>query len=73
MEVRTAGPADGEVLLFHHGTPGAGLSFGPMAEAAAAMGLRTVSYSRPGYGMSTPPRRLADRPYSGRPASFVPG
>ena len=62
VEVRTAGPADGDVLLFHHGTPGAGLSFGPIAEAAAARGLRTVSYSRPGYGMSTPHpgRRVID-------------
>jgi pimeloyl-ACP methyl ester carboxylesterase len=62
VAVRTAGPVDGDVLLFHHGTPGAGLSFGPMVEAAAARGLRTVSYSRPGYDTSTPQseRRVID-------------
>jgi pimeloyl-ACP methyl ester carboxylesterase len=54
LEVRMAGPQDGEILLFHHGTPGAGLPFTPMVEAAAAKGLRTVMYSRPGYGTSTP-------------------
>jgi|BarGraNGADG00212_2_1021979.scaffolds.fasta_scaffold69779_1 pimeloyl-ACP methyl ester carboxylesterase len=54
LEFRTAGPQDGEILLFHHGTPGGGLPFTPMVEAAAAKGLRTVMYSRPGYGTSTP-------------------
>jgi pimeloyl-ACP methyl ester carboxylesterase len=54
LEVRTAGPQHGEILLFHHGTPGAGLPFTPLVEAAAAKGLRTVMYSRPGYGTSTP-------------------
>ena len=54
LEVRTAGPEDGEILLFHHGTPGVGMQFPPLAKAAAAKGLRTVMYSRPGYGTSTP-------------------
>lgn len=54
LEVRTAGPDDGEILLFHHGTPGSGLQFTPHVEAATAKGLRTVTYSRPGYGTSTP-------------------
>ncbi|HEX6120919.1 MAG TPA: alpha/beta fold hydrolase [Dongiaceae bacterium] len=54
IEVRTAGPEDGAILLFHHGTPGAGLPFRPWVEAAAARGLRTIMYSRPGYGLSTP-------------------
>ena len=35
LDVRTTGPDDGDILLFHHGTPGAGLAFKPMAEAAA--------------------------------------
>ncbi len=54
LEVRIAGPDDGEILLFHHGTPGAGLPFAPLVEAAVVKGLRTVMYSRPGYGTSTP-------------------
>jgi pimeloyl-ACP methyl ester carboxylesterase len=36
-----------------HGTPGAGQQFPPLAEAAAARGLRLVGYSRPGYGNSS--------------------
>ena len=62
LEVRTAGPEDGAILLFHHGTPGAGLPFKPMADAATARGLRLVMYSRPGYGASTPrpARRVID-------------
>lgn len=62
IEVRTAGPQDGEILLFHHGGPGAGLPFRPWVESAAARGLRTVMYSRAGYGLSTahPGRRVFD-------------
>ena len=62
IEVRTAGPEDGEVVLFHHGTPGAGLPFRPWVESVAARGLRTVMYSRPGYGLSTadPGRKVGD-------------
>lgn len=62
IEVRTAGPEDGEVLLFHNGTPCAGLPFRPWVESAAARGLRTVMYSRPGYGLSTadPGRKVVD-------------
>jgi pimeloyl-ACP methyl ester carboxylesterase len=54
LEVRMAGPDDGETLLFHHGTPGVGMQFPPLVKAAAAKGLRTIMYSRPGYGTSTP-------------------
>ena len=53
IEVRTAGPKDGEILLFHHGAPGAGLPFRPWVESAAARGVRIIMYSRPGYGLST--------------------
>lgn len=62
IEVRTAGPKDGEILFFHHGTPGAGLPFRPWVKSAAARGLRTVMYSRPGYGLSTaaPGRKIVD-------------
>jgi pimeloyl-ACP methyl ester carboxylesterase len=62
LELLLAGPRDGEVLLFHHGTPGAAVLHQPLVDAAAAQGLRTVLYSRPGYGRSTPHhgRRVAD-------------
>ena len=62
LEVLVAGPEDGLPLVFHNGTPGGLLMFPAMAGAAAARGLRTVMYARPGYGDSTarPGRRIAD-------------
>ncbi|MDQ1721319.1 MAG: hypothetical protein QOI26_1053 [Pseudonocardiales bacterium] len=48
------GPPDGPVLLFQSGTPNAAVHFRCMVEPATGLGLRTVSYSRPGYGESTP-------------------
>lgn len=62
LDVYQAGPADGEVLLFHTGTPSAPLPFGPAIRAMAERGLRYVAFSRPGYGSSTrrPGRSVAD-------------
>jgi pimeloyl-ACP methyl ester carboxylesterase len=62
LEVLAAGPEDGLPLVFHNGTPGGLVAFGPMTAAAAERGLRTVMYGRPGYGGSTPQpgRRVAD-------------
>src|ERR1700722_4730820 len=54
LEVLTAAPEDGLPLMFHNGTPGGLVAFGPMAAAAAARGLRTVMYARPGYAASRP-------------------
>jgi pimeloyl-ACP methyl ester carboxylesterase len=54
LEAVVAGPTDGDVLVWHVGTPSAAVPF-PILEAAGAdVGLRVVSYSRPGYGESTP-------------------
>ena len=59
LDVFLTGPATGEVLVFHHGTPGAALLPPGLAEAAADRGLRTVVHARPGYAGSTPqPGRL---------------
>jgi pimeloyl-ACP methyl ester carboxylesterase len=57
-----AGPPDGDVLLFHAGTPGAPVLFRPMVESMAERGLRYVAFSRAGYGSSTrrPGRSVAD-------------
>ena len=41
-------------LVFHWGTPGAAVWFGPLARAATRARLRLVMYSRPGYAGSTP-------------------
>ena len=50
----TAGPQEGRALLFQTGTPTAAVPFAPTVAAAARQGLRTIQYSRPGYGASTP-------------------
>jgi pimeloyl-ACP methyl ester carboxylesterase len=54
LEYLVSGPPDGRTLLFQPGTPNAAALFRAITEPAAALGLRTVSYSRPGYGQSTP-------------------
>jgi len=53
LELEVSGPDDGDVLVFHHGTPGASEQMRAMARAAEARGLRLVTWSRPGYGAST--------------------
>jgi pimeloyl-ACP methyl ester carboxylesterase len=54
LEYLVAGPEDGTPLLLHNGTPSAAGFFGPMLDAAVRHGLRLLTYSRPGYGGSTP-------------------
>ena len=54
LEYLVSGPPEGRTLLFQPGTPNAGAAFRAIVEPAAERGLRTVSYSRPGYGQSTP-------------------
>jgi pimeloyl-ACP methyl ester carboxylesterase len=62
VPVITAGPPEGLALVFHTGTPAGLVEFAPLNEAAAAIGLRTIMYSRPGYGASDalPGRTVAD-------------
>jgi pimeloyl-ACP methyl ester carboxylesterase len=57
-----AGPDDGQLLVFHHGSPSSGLLPEELVAAASARRLRLVAWSRPGYGDSTrqPGRRVAD-------------
>jgi len=52
LDVQHAGPADGQALLLHVGTPLAGLLYPPLAELGTERGLRHITYSRPGYGRS---------------------
>ncbi|MFJ4971368.1 alpha/beta fold hydrolase [Streptomyces sp. NPDC088755] len=47
-------PDDGLVVFWHHGTPNTGSPPAPLFPAAAALGIRWVSYDRPGYGGSSP-------------------
>jgi pimeloyl-ACP methyl ester carboxylesterase len=62
VDVATSGPATGLPLVFHAGTPAGLAPYEPLSSAAADAGLRTVQYSRPGYGDSEPHpgRRVAD-------------
>ena len=41
-------------VFWHHGTPNLGPPPQPLFPAAARLGIRWVSYDRPGYGRSTP-------------------
>jgi pimeloyl-ACP methyl ester carboxylesterase len=52
LEVSVAGPADGRPLIFHTGTPSAGVVFAPLLEQGADRRMRHVCYCRPGYGDS---------------------
>jgi pimeloyl-ACP methyl ester carboxylesterase len=62
LAVEVAGPLDGDVVVFHTGTPSAGSLYAPLLEAGAERGLRHVSYPRPGYADSDrqPGRTIAD-------------
>ena len=62
LDIRVTGPEDGRVLVFHHGTPGAAVREQLLETPAYELGLRVVSWSRPGYGDSTrqPHRRIVD-------------
>ena len=48
------GMADAFTLLLHHGSPQTGAPLAPLLTAAAARGIRLLSYGRPSYGGSTP-------------------
>ena len=48
------GGADGLAVFWHHGTPNIGAPPEPLFPAAARLGIRWVSYDRPGYGGSAP-------------------
>jgi len=62
LDLYVSGPGDGDVLLFHDGTPGAGIVSDRFRATAASRRLRFVSFSRAGYGSSTrrPGRSVAD-------------
>ena len=44
----------GPVVVYHHGSPQTGAPLPPVLEAAAARGVRLVSYGRAGYGGTDP-------------------
>ncbi|MDN4175096.1 alpha/beta hydrolase [Nocardioides sp. SOB77] len=63
IEVLVGGADAGPWLLFHGGSPSAVAEWPRFDDAVRAAGLRLATYSRPGYGASTPrpqPGRYAD-------------
>jgi pimeloyl-ACP methyl ester carboxylesterase len=54
LELLTGGAEDGFGLVYHSGTPSGAVVDPSMWAAAERAGLRLVTYSRPGYGASTP-------------------
>lgn len=54
LEVLEEGDPDGYPWLYHGGSPSAAISYAPFDDAARRAGLRLITYSRPGYGGSTP-------------------
>ena len=50
--VHEAGDPRGIPVVVHHGTPGAGVHYGPWADDASTRGIRLISYDRAGYGGS---------------------
>ncbi|GAA2146867.1 alpha/beta hydrolase [Nocardioides koreensis] len=54
LEVLTGGDPDGLPWLYHGGSPTAAVPYPVFEDTAARLGLQMVTYSRPGYGTSTP-------------------
>ncbi|MFD9903740.1 alpha/beta fold hydrolase [Streptomyces sp. NPDC059063] len=57
LHVYDSGGADADdrlVVFWHHGTPNIGAPPRPLFPTAERLGIRWVSYDRPGYGGSTP-------------------
>jgi pimeloyl-ACP methyl ester carboxylesterase len=62
LDVLVAGARDAVPLVFHTPSPTGAVPFAPFISEVLSRGLSFVSYSRPGYGNSTPQpgRRVAD-------------
>ena len=62
LAVEDCGDPAGRPVLVHMGTPGSRHLYDPVAQDAAARGLKLISYDRPGYGGSSPQpgRSVAD-------------
>ena len=62
LEVLTGGDPDGLPWLFHSGSPSAAVPYPMYEDTASRLGLRMLTYSRPGYGTSTPYPRTDGAP-----------
>ncbi|MFC5744701.1 alpha/beta fold hydrolase [Actinomadura rugatobispora] len=54
LEYESLGPESAPVVLFHHGMPGSAVPMDTVLAPVLERGFRVVTYSRPGYGRSTP-------------------
>ncbi len=54
LDVFEAGDPDGPAVVAIYGTPSGGILYDPHAAEAEERGIRLVSWTRPGYGASTP-------------------
>ena len=54
LEVLTGGDPEGLAWLYHGGSPTAAVPFATFDDAARELGMALITYSRPGYGGSTP-------------------
>jgi len=62
LEYLTGGDPDGFPFVYHSGTPSAAVVDPLVQDAAQRAGLRLVTYSRPGYGRSSPRPTPGDWP-----------
>lgn len=62
LEYLTGGDPDGLPFIYHSGTPSAAVLDPLVRDAAQRAGLRLVTYSRPGYGHSSPRPAPGDWP-----------
>lgn len=53
LDVTESGRPDGKPVFFVHGTPGSRKPFVQHSKSAEELGIRYITYSRPGYGNST--------------------
>src|SRR5579859_7179512 len=53
LEIYRSGATDGTPIVFHNGSPSAGLPYRPFSDLAADRGLRLLTYSRAGYAGSS--------------------
>jgi pimeloyl-ACP methyl ester carboxylesterase len=56
LRVREAGAPSSSTVIYFHGTPGSRLDMAFADQLAADLGVKVVSFDRPGYGGSTPAR-----------------
>jgi pimeloyl-ACP methyl ester carboxylesterase len=54
LRAHDSGVGDRLTIVWHHGSPQTGALLDPLLDAAAARGIRLVSYGRPSYGGSSP-------------------